>query len=460
MTSQVDETMNQNERRAMSGLSLVFAFRMLGMFMVLPVLATYGQELSGATPLLIGVAIGAYGLTQAVLQIPFGALSDRFGRMPIIYFGLLMFAAGSAVAALATSIEMVIVGRILQGAGAISAAVMALLSDLTREQHRTKVMAGIGMSIGLSFVVAMVLGPLLTRFFGLSGLFWVTAAMALLGMLIMAVWIPKPDRQVHHMDAALNGAAFVEVLKNTQLLRLNLGIFSLHALLMASFMALPLALIEHGALARDEHWWVYLLAMGLGFVAMVPFIIYSEKKRRLKKVFLGAIGVVLLSQLYFWLLGTNLVLLVVGAVLFFAAFNLLEATLPSLISKLSPAGAKGTAMGIYSTSQFLGAAVGGVFGGWLFQQGGIAAVFVGCAVLAAIWLLFAVSMQEPPYVTSTRLSVAGTQSTQDLLVQLRNQPGVMDVLHVAEEAAVYVKFDNKIIERTRLEILASGQGRD
>lgn len=460
MTSQVDETMNQNERRAMSGLSLVFAFRMLGMFMVLPVLATYGQELSGATPLLIGVAIGAYGLTQAILQIPFGALSDRFGRMPIIYFGLLMFAAGSAVAALATSIEMVIVGRILQGAGAISAAVMALLSDLTREQHRTKVMAGIGMSIGLSFVVAMVLGPLLTRFFGLSGLFWVTAAMALLGMLIMALWIPKPDRQVHHMDAALNGAAFVEVLKNTQLLRLNLGIFSLHALLMASFMALPLALIEHGALARDEHWWVYLLAMGLGFVAMVPFIIYSEKKRRLKKVFLGAIGVVLLSQLYFWLLGTNLVLLVVGAVFFFAAFNLLEATLPSLISKLSPAGAKGTAMGIYSTSQFLGAAVGGVFGGWLFQQGGIAAVFVGCAVLAAIWLLFAVSMQEPPYVTSTRLSVAGTQSTQDLLVQLRNQPGVMDVLHVAEEAAVYVKFDNKIIERTRLEILASGQGRD
>lgn len=459
MSSQYDDTMNRDERRAMSGLSLVFAFRMLGMFMVLPVLATYGTELSGATPLLIGVAIGAYGLTQAVLQVPFGVISDRIGRMPVIYAGLLIFAAGSAVAAMADSINMVIVGRILQGAGAISAAVMALLSDLTREQHRTKVMAGIGMSIGLSFVVAMVVGPLLTRFFGLSGLFWVTALMALLGIVLVALWVPKPDKSVRHLDAALNREAFGRILNNSQLLRLNLGIFTLHALLMASFMALPLALIEHGELARESHWWVYLLAMGIGFVAMLPFIIYSEKKRQLKKIFLGAIVVLLLSQAYLMLMGKSLLLLIAGAVIFFAAFNLLEATLPSLISKLAPAGAKGTAMGIYSTSQFLGAALGGVLGGWLFQLGGISLVFFGCTILAAIWLVFAVSMQEPPYVTSTRLSLAKPPASE-WLRQLRDSPGVMDALYVAEEAAVYVKFDNKIIERAQLELLASGREQD
>lgn len=452
MAKQVSDAMNTNERRAMSGLSLVFAFRMLGMFMVLPVLATYGQELKGATPLLIGLAIGAYGLTQAVLQIPFGMLSDRIGRMPVIYAGLLIFAAGSAVAAMADSIEMIIVGRVLQGAGAISAAVMALLSDLTREQNRTKVMAAIGMSIGLSFVVAMVLGPLVTRYFGLSGLFWFTALMALTGIVIMAVWVPKPDHQVKHLDSGVNPDTFLKILRNGQLLRLDVGIFVLHALLMASFMALPLALIEQGGLPRDEHWWVYLIAMGVGFFAMLPFIIYSEKKRQIKKVFLGAIAVVLFSQLFFLWLGTNLALLVVGAVVFFAAFNLLEATLPSLISKISPVGSKGTAMGVYSTSQFLGAAVGGIFGGWLFQLAGTNAVFLGCAVLAALWLAFAVNMQEPPYVTSTRLEVEQAPAlADDWLKQLRAQSGVMDALYVAEEAAVYVKFDNKLIERAQLE---------
>lgn len=465
MSKQVSDAMNTNERRAMSGLSLVFAFRMLGMFMVLPVLATYGQELEGATPLLIGLAIGAYGLTQAVLQIPFGMLSDRIGRLPVIYTGLLIFALGSAVAALASSIEMVIVGRVLQGAGAISAAVMALLSDLTREQNRTKVMAAIGMSIGLSFVVAMVLGPLLTRYFGLSGLFWFTALMALVGIVIMAVWIPKPEHQLQHLDSGINLKRFWSLVRHGQLLRLDVGIFVLHALLMASFMALPLALVEQGGLARDEHWWVYLIAMGVGFFAMLPFIIYSEKKRQIKKVFLGAIAVVVLSQLYFLWLGTNLTLLIVGAVIFFAAFNLLEATLPSLISKISPVGAKGTAMGIYSTSQFLGAAVGGIFGGWLFQLAGTSAVFLGCALLATLWLVFAATMQEPPYVTSTRLEVESAPPlTDEWLKQLRTQTGVMDALYVAEEAAVYVKFDGKHIERAQLEqllasIISAGQSK-
>lgn len=457
MDSRVD-SMNDVERRAMSGLSLVFAFRMLGLFMVLPVLATYGPELASTSglpaPLLIGIAIGAYGLTQALLQIPFGMLSDRIGRLPVIYAGLLVFALGSALAAMAGSIEILIAGRVIQGAGAISAAVMALLSDLTREQHRTKVMAGIGMSIGLSFVVAMIAGPLITRWAGLPGLFWLTSVLALSGILLMAFWVPRPSQQLRHLDSGINRAVLAQVVADRQLLRLNLGIFVLHALLMASFTVLPLLLVEQGGLPRDEHWWVYVVAMVTGFVLMVPFITYSEKKRQLKKVFLAAIALVGLSQLYFWWLGTSLWWLVPGAILFFAAFNLLEATLPSLVSKIAPAGAKGTAMGIYSTSQFLGAAAGGFLGGGLYTLGGNATVFAGCALLAALWWIFAVTMQEPPYVTSTRLTVGSADGPDDeLLTRLRNQPGVMDALYVAEDAAVYVRFDNKANQREQLQAL-------
>ena len=446
------DAMNAQEKRAASGLSLVFAFRMLGMFMLLPVLATYGQDLAGATPFLLGLAIGAYGLTQAVLQIPFGMLSDRFGRLPIIYIGLLIFAAGSVVAGMSDSVWGVISGRVLQGAGAISAAVMALLSDLTREQHRTKAMAMIGISIGISFAVAMVVGPLVTRGFGLSGLFWFTAAMALVGMVIIAITVPKPAQQVVTRESGVAKTALAATLRNPDLLRLDLGIFVLHALLMASFVALPLVLVEQGGLPKEEHWWVYLIALFVGFFAMLPFIIYSEKKRQMKRVFVGAVGVLMGTELFLWLFADSLTLLIIGTLAFFTAFNFLEASLPSLISKVSPAGAKGTAMGVYSTSQFLGAALGGMLGGWLFTVGGASLVFAGCAALAALWLIFAANMQEPPYVTSVRLSVspAAMQDTQ-WLIALSAQAGVVDTILVAEEAAVYVKFDTQIIDRASVE---------
>ena len=446
------DAMNAQEKRAASGLSLVFAFRMLGMFMVLPVLATYGQDLIGQTPFLLGVAIGAYGLTQAFLQIPFGMLSDRFGRLPIIYLGLLIFAAGSVVAGMSDSVWGVIAGRVLQGAGAISAAVMALLSDLTREQHRTKAMAMIGISIGISFAIAMVVGPLVTRGFGLSGLFWFTAIMALLGIVIIAFIVPKPTQQVQTRESGVAKAALAATLRNPALLRLDFGIFVLHALLMASFIALPLALVEQGGLPKEEHWWVYLIALFVGFFAMLPFIIYSEKKRQMKRVFVGAVGVLMGTELFLWLFADSLTLLIIGTLAFFTAFNFLEASLPSLISKVSPAGAKGTAMGVYSTSQFLGAALGGMLGGWLFTVGGASLVFAGCAALAALWLIFAANMQEPPYVTSVRLSVspAAMQDTQ-WLIALSAQAGVVDTILVAEEAAVYVKFDTQIIDRASVE---------
>ncbi|MFD2835924.1 MFS transporter [Azotobacter vinelandii] len=340
------ERMSGGEIRAGGGLALVFAFRMLGMFMVLPVLSTYGMDLAGATPALIGLAIGAYGLTQAVLQIPFGILSDRIGRRPVIYAGLLIFAAGAVLAANADSIWGVIAGRVLQGAGAISAAVMALLSDLTREQHRTKAMAMIGMSIGLSFAAAMVIGPLLTRAFGLSGLFWATAGMALFGILIIAALVPAAPRVLQHRESAVARQALGATLRHPDLLRLDFGIGVLHAILMATFVALPLALVERGGLPREEHWWVYLVALFVGFFGMVPFIFYAEKEAPDEAgVLRGGGGPAVLRAVFLAAWRRSDGAGAGGAVLFFTAFNLLEASLPSLVSKVAPAGGKGTAMG-------------------------------------------------------------------------------------------------------------------
>ncbi|MGC3894552.1 MFS transporter [Pseudomonas urmiensis] len=451
-----NERMSGSETRAASGLALVFAFRMLGMFMVLPVLATYGMDLAGATPALIGLAIGAYGLTQALLQIPFGVISDRIGRLPVIYLGLVIFALGSVLAAQADSIWGVIAGRVLQGAGAISAAVMALLSDLTREQHRTKAMAMIGMSIGLSFAVAMVVGPLLTRAFGLSGLFLATAGLAVIGIALVAFVVPSAHSALQHRESGVARQALGPTLRHPDLLRLDVGIFVLHAILMASFVALPLAFVERGGLPKEEHWWVYLTALLVSFFAMVPFIIYGEKKRKMKRVLLGAVSVLLVIEVFFWQWADSLRGLVIGTVIFFTAFNLLEASLPSLVSKVSPAGGKGTAMGVYSTSQFLGAALGGILGGWLFQHGGLGMVFLGCAVLCAVWLVVALSMNEPPYVTSLRMPLTPEAVREaGLTERLMAVPGVTDAVVVAEEAAIYIKLDTKILDRTTLERLVN-----
>lgn len=444
---QSQQRMTTTEKKATLGLSLVFAFRMLGMFMVLPVMTIYGQNLEQATPALIGLAIGAYGYTQALLQIPLGIVSDRIGRMPIIFAGLLVFVFGSIVAACADSIWGVIIGRILQGMGAISAAVMALLSDLTREQHRTKAMAFLGMSIGASFALAMIMGPVITYYFGLHGLFWFIAMMAATGLCIMLWLVPRPNLQQTRRDCSVAKAVFLPTLKDINLFRLDFSIAAVHIVMMANFMMLPTILLNEIGLPKNQHWWVYLLAFIGSAFGMVPLIVYGEKQRQLKRVLLGCVLILLVCSLFFGLTHKLLWPMLLGIMVFFIAFNTIEAILPSMISKVAKAGAKGTAMGIFSTSQFLGAAIGASLGGILINFGGLSTVFIGTALVCVIWLMVIVNMKEPPYVTSLKLPIEmGTLQANNVANYLMKQQGITEALLVSEESALYVKFDKQQIK--------------
>lgn len=426
---------------------------MLGLFLILPVFALYAEQLADVTPALIGVAIGAYGLTQAMLQVPFGMLSDRIGRKPIIVFGLLVFAAGSAVAASAESIWWVIAGRALQGSGAIAAAVMALAADLTREQNRTKAMAVIGMSIGLAFAVSLVLGPLLSIWIGVPGIFWLTAVLALLGIGVTLFLVPNPARLTSHRDTGAVAGQFSRVLANRDLLRLDGGILLLHMMLTAVFIAVPLTLRDVTGLTVERHWLVYLPVVLLAMALMVPFIVIAEKRRKMKPVFLSAIVAIGVAQVGFLLLQTSLVGFALALLLFFVAFNLLEASLPSLISKMAPAESKGTAMGVYSTSQFVGAFLGGVLGGTLYSRFGLGGVYLGGATAALLWLLIAFRMSPPSYLSGYLLNV-GVQSAQqaaDLERRLSRIDGVGEVVVMAEEGVAYLKVDSAVVDFTILD---------
>jgi len=383
------------ERRAASSLGGIFGLRMLGLFMILPVFSLYAHQLKGFTPILMGIAIGAYGLTQAFLQIPFGLLSDRIGRKKVIIIGLLIFSAGSVLAAVSDSIYGVIAGRALQGAGAIAAAIMALLADLTRIETRTKAMAILGGSIGMSFTLALLLGPILNGIIGVPGIFWLTSALALVGVLVVIYVVPQPADSHFHTDTEPVLAQFGTILRNKQLLRLDYGIFCLHLLITASFVALPLLLRDTLQIPAAHHWWIYLPVLMLAVLVMFPFIIIAERHDKMKAVFLGAICTLILAEFGLYLFHQQTYQVVILLWLFFAGFNLMEASLPSLISKLAPPNSKGTAMGVYSSSQFLGAFCGGAAGGWLLGQYGPGGVFAGCAVVATSWLLLASSMQAP-----------------------------------------------------------------
>jgi predicted MFS family arabinose efflux permease len=326
-----------------------------------------------------------------MFQIPFGMASDAFGRKRVIVFGLVIFALGSAIAALSSSLEWIIVGRIVQGAGAISAAVTALAADLTREQHRTKVMALIGSSIGLVFALSLVAAPWMYSLIGMDGIFWTTAVLALAAIGLVTHVVPPPPPAVPGPSVP-----FREVLLDRQLMRLNFGIFTLHAVQMALFVVIPGLLVETGNLPLTSHWAVYLPTVLVSFVMMVPVIVFAERRNRVRLAFLGAIGLLTLTLLGLWLGRSHFSVITVGLLSFFVAFNILEAMLPSMISRIAPARAKGTALGVYNTTQAFGLFVGGALGGWLAKNFDPAAVFMCGAVMVLIWLIAAASMRPIP----------------------------------------------------------------
>ena len=383
--------MSPQERRVGASLASIFALRMLGLFLILPVFSVHAKTLPGGDNLaLVGFALGAYGLTQAFFQIPYGVASDRFGRKPVIVAGLLVFALGSFVAAWAPDMTWVVVGRVLQGAGAISAAVTALAADLTREEHRTKVMAMIGSSIGLVFALSLVGAPILYGWIGMAGLFILTGVLALGAIGLLYSTVPAVPRPAGHVKLPLR-----QVIFNRDLLRLNVGIFVLHLVQMAMFVVVPHALVRHGGLVPAAHWQVYLPAVLVSFVVMVPAIIAAERKDKMRPIFLTAIGLLTVVQMGLFLAGESLWTLALWLLLFFVAFNILEATLPSLVSRTAPPAAKGAALGVYNTTQAFGLFLGGALGGAIAQHFGDNAVFATCTGLAILWLLVASSMNFP-----------------------------------------------------------------
>ena len=447
-----DDSMSPQEKRTALSLAGIYMVRMLGLFMILPVFTLYGYELSGHTPFLIGLAIGIYGLTQAILQIPFGMLSDKIGRKPVIYLGLAIFVVGSAIAALSHSIYGVILGRALQGAGAISSTVMALAADLVRDEHRTKVMGTIGLSIGFAFSIGIIAGPVLNQWIGVNGIFWLTAVLGLGAIVIAAVLVPTPRRSLLHRDTEVVMGNFGEVLRNGELLRLDFGIFSMQFILTANFVILPVVLTRMTGLPSHEQWAVYLPVMLIAFIIMLPFVIIAEKRRKMKQVFTGSIGVMVLCELMYLFSDHSLLEIIAVMLFFFVAFNTLEATLPSLVAKFSPPTRKGTAMGVYSTSQFLGIFMGGALGGAAYAHWGVDGVFLMSAALAAVWLLFASSMRNPRYLTSyvLHLGQIPPEQARATETELTRIPGVAEAQVVPEEGVAYLRVDRAALDEQKL----------
>ena len=446
--------LNNIEKRAAFSLAAVFGLRMLGLFMILPVFAIYGEELSGYSPIWLGLAIGAYGLTQALLQIPMGILSDKYGRKPIILIGLVIFCFGSVVAAMSDTIYGVVIGRSIQGMGAIASAVLALAADLSREEQRPKVMATIGMFIGVSFTVAMVVGPIVAEAFGLSGLFWFTAALTILAMVMIQFMVPNSVNKAPRGDNVALPAQLSKLIKHPQLTRLNWGVFILHMALTACFITLPKQFVDNG-LALEQHWQLYLPVLLGSFFIMVPFMIIAIKKQREKLMFTFAVGLLTLSLLLMWSLPSGFWTLVLSVGLFFTAFNYLEATMPSILSRIAPAGVKGSVMGIYSSSQFLGAFTGGLIGGILASNFGEKSIFLVMALFSLFWILAAATMK--PLKKSKSYSIATNINTEeqanDIAEQLIIMPGVLEATLMHSEAVAYMKVDEKLVDLQKIRSL-------
>jgi MFS family permease len=439
--------LTQNEKKTTFSLASIYAFRMLGLFMILPVFSLYIDHFKGATPALMGLALGVYGLTQGVLQIPFGLCSDRIGRKPVIIFGLILFIIGSIVAAQAHNIHVLIWGRAIQGAGAIGSTLTALLADNTQEENRLKAMSILGMTIGLSFILALIIGPILNAWVGLPGIFWVTALLALIGIMVLIGFVPTPSRLFIQRDNEAVLSQFKTILLTPELLRLDFGIFCLHAILTALFVAVPLLMVDHLSLAPNHQWMIYLPVLLISFALMLPFIIVAEKKRLMKPIFVGAILVLTIAEILLGVFHHSLIVMSLILILFFAAFTFLESSLPSLVAKIAPAGYKGTAMGIYSSAQFLGILAGGATSGWIFGHYGLGSIFILCAGLGGLWFIVAVTMQKPRHLSSKVIALKPGSNPAVLEAQLRETPGVFDVMVCPDAQVAYLKIDKAIFNQ-------------
>ena len=437
--------LNSIEKKAAFSLATVFGLRMLGLFMILPVFAIYGQELTGYSPIWLGLAIGAYGLTQALLQIPMGMLSDKFGRKPVILIGLLVFLLGSVVAAMSDSIYGVVFGRALQGMGAIASAVLALAADLSREEQRPKVMATIGMFIGLSFTVAMILGPVVAESFGLGGLFWLTAGLTFGAMFMIQFMVPHSVNKAPRGDNVALPAQIKTLIKDPQLFRLNIGVFILHMALTACFVTLPKQFVNAG-LSLDNHWQIYLPTLLGSFFLMVPFMIMAIKKQKETQMFSAAVVLLTIALALLWLLPSTLFNLVILVIMFFTAFNYLEATMPSILSRLAPAGVKGSVMGIYSSSQFMGAFCGGLIGGTIATAYDEHMIFLAMAAISVLWFVASLGLKplKKSKSYSFKTTIESEAQAENVAEQLINMPGVIEAILVHNEAVAYLKIDDKV----------------
>ncbi|TDR05654.1 MFS transporter [Marinomonas communis] len=440
------------ERRSVLALAMVYLFRMLGLFLIMPVISVAADGLDGADAALIGAAIGIYGFTQASLQIPMGMLSDKLGRKRVILFGLLLFALGSIICAHADSIATLIIGRAVQGAGAIASTLMALLSDVTKEQNRTKAMAMVGISIGASFMLSLILGPVLFQWVGLAGLFYLSFAFSIVGMGLIVWAVPNVTEHTFKRDTTPSLVALKDVLRNGRLRFLNISVFLLHGSLTALFVAIPSLLIHRYGLTLGQHSILYLLVMGAAFVLMLPLVIAAEAKGLMKHVLTIVITIIGLATVAMeW--ASNVWLFGVTVCLFFVAFNTLEATLPSVVSKLAPVGYRGTAMGVFSTHQFMGAFVGGAGGGWLLQNTSMTMLF---SIIGGIWLLWAVVsawQPTPKQVTSMAFSVVAhtEDDVQQLTEEIMAIQGVEDMQIFMDEQTAYLKVDKKQLDKAALQ---------
>lgn len=440
-------------------IAALFSFRMMGLFMLIPVFTVYAHQLTGATPTLIGIALGSYGLSQGLLQIPFGILSDRFGRKPIISIGLLLFMGGSLLGAFSTSIYTMIIARILQGMGAIGSVLIALLADLTPDEERTKAMAVIGVSIGLSFSLAMIISPTITHYFGLAGIFYITAGLVLFGFILLHRVIPTPQKEPFHIDNGAKPVLFLQVLCNPHLQRLNLSIFFQHFILTSTFFSIPMLLQQQIKLEHlTQQWHFYLPIIVFSFLVMLPFIALGERKQRMKSVFIGSVLVTGLCQLTLaftyqhWLAICGLMFA------YFVAFNILEASLPALISRQADRSAKGTAMGIYSSSQFFGIFVGGSLAGIIYQFAAYQGIFLVNSMITLIWLIMAFYIKPSAYQTTLLIHYKHlSQEPSNMIALLKALPGVQQAIIAQEEHTVYIRIDKALYKTGSAEHLINAE---